>query len=136
MPANDPRPALEAALYSRLDGQLAVEVFNTQAPPETATPFVIFQEQAATHMHTFGTRNAGSDYVYAVKAIVEGWDPLPADNISALIDAALDDGALSVTGFGVGQCRREADVTFNEVEPGGRAFSHRGGLYRIVLYPA
>jgi hypothetical protein len=133
--------ALETGLYSALTGGTALaallagsaSVYNVLAPQGAALPYVVFNWMTETPSHTFGGV-ALEDFQYQVKGVTEGPSMKRAGEIRDAIDNLLDDGIISVSGYGTRYIRRISGVSYAETVDGQR-FNHRGGIYRIMLDP-
>ena len=125
----------DAAVYATLNVTALTNlatggVHNTIAPAGTIAPWVIFQMQSKVDTHSFNGRFANS--LYTVKAVVDMVWPKEAEDIDTQIDTLLEDASLSITGYTLVLCRRESDITFQDVAQPGKTFQHVGGLYRII----
>jgi len=131
--------ALETALYSKLTDGTALtaklagtaSVYNQIAPRGAAMPYVVFGLQGGGDENITPARF--KNLVYSVKAVSES-SMKSAGEIDAEIDNLLHKGTLSVTGWGVMWCMREADYRYTETTAEGRNVWHVGGNYRIRLY--
>lgn len=119
-----------AALVSALGG---TAIYQWIAPENSDPPYVIFNQQSGTPVHTFGGVAIEND-VYTVRAVTAGPSAAQAGTIAGLIDAALADKPLSITGFNHLFLRRVSDVDFPELVSGIR-YSHRGATYRVMSDP-
>lgn len=113
-------------------------VYFEEAPPGSKR-FVIVSLVDEHDEPMFGTR-AFEDGLYLVKAV--GFDsektPLPAATMkdaAARIDALLDQGTLTVSGYGLMMMRRESRVRTAEVDDVDASirWQHRGGRYQVVV---
>lgn len=131
--------AVTAALYSKLssDGTLTgmlagtTAVYQGVAPAGAATPFVVFDTQAAVDTYVLGGR-ATEDYLFLVKAITKGRSAARAGTIADRVDAVLTDGTLSVSGQNHLYLRREGQIRYEEIDQGD-TYWHVGGQFRIVV---
>ena len=128
------RVNLDSAVYEKLTitavtNEAVGGVFNQMAPEGTQTPFVVFQAMSKVDDYWSYTGRGGTA-VYMIKVIDESRWPKAASDIDTQIDSAMQDVALSVTGYALLQCRRESDIYLVENSE-GRTFQHIGGLYRI-----
>ena len=105
-------------------------VFNGVAPQGTEPPFVVFSAMAKTDDY-FAYSERGGQAVYMVKAIDRSPWPKSAGDIDTQIDSALQDAALSISGYSLISCRREEDIYLVE-DLSGVMYQHVGGLYRII----
>ena len=127
------RSALDTAMFNALNvaGVLAAApggVYNTVAPAGAAPPYVVFQAVTKVDDYSFGARYAQA--TYQVIAVSRNPWPKEAADIDDDIDTALQDVALSITGYTALRCRRENDIYFQE-EVGGVLYHKIGGGYRI-----
>ena len=128
------RVNLDSAVYEKLNitavtNEAVGGVFNQMAPEGPQTPFVVFQAMSKVDDYWSYTGRGGTA-VYMIKVIDESGWPKAAADIDTQIDSAMQDVALSVTGYALLQCRRESDIYLVENSE-GRTFQHIGGLYRI-----
>lgn len=106
-------------------------VYWEEAPPG-ATRFVIVSLVDAVDEPQFGGR-AYEDAVYLVKAVALSTAGANIQAAAARIDALLEDGTLTVSGYTYMAMHREARVRMTEVDdddPSLRWY-HRGGHYRV-----
>jgi hypothetical protein len=124
---------LDKAIYTQLTTTAAVtgyvgsRSYNLQAPQEATEPYVIFSKMSGTSDYLFGSTK-GRSYAYLVKGVAKSRYPKAAGDIDDAIENAMENAALAVSGWTTIYCRREMDVSFAEEE-----YTHRGGVYRIVL---
>ena len=128
------RVNLDSAVYENLNitavtNEAVGGVFNQMAREGTQTPFVVFRAMSKVDDYWSYTGRGGTA-VYMIKVIDESGWPKAAADIDTQIDSAMQDVALSVTGYSLLQCRRESDIYLVENSE-GRTFQHIGGLYRI-----
>jgi hypothetical protein len=140
--------ALDSAMYSTLAASTAItaltnggtaspSVYHFLAPEGADPPYVIYQTQApSVPFRTHGYPIVYEDVTMTVKAVTEGHSALQAGTIASNIAALLNGSVLSITGHTVLMLRREMDVDYYEVLPGGQRYHHRGGQYRIWAAPA
>lgn len=139
--------AFGAALYSKLSNTAALtsllsggtaspSVYEIMAPQSSDPPYVVFQAQApSTPQRTLSGGTAYENALYTVKGVTESWSAASAGTIADKIDAALDNAALTVTGYTHMTCHRVQNVDYVEVVEGKR-FNHRGAVYRLMADPA
>jgi len=133
---------IDAAIVTKLqtDATLAAllqsgtSVFVDEAP-SGATQFVIVSLVDEVDEPQFGGR-AFEDALYLVKAVE--LSTVAVKNIKAAaarIDALLEQGSLTVTGYSLALLRREARIRITEVDDVDSSirWAHRGGHYRIVM---
>ena len=117
--------ALLASSTSAYEG--AVPQVTSGQGDADSLPAVVYANQSGIRHYTFdGQRYA--DMRWLVKGVSHSRWPNEAGQIDGQIDAALHDAALSITGWTLLYCRREADVSYPEGE-----YFHRGGIYHIHL---
>ena len=142
-----PIDAFDKAIYDKLTGATALtsllaggtanpSVYPAPAPQNANAPYVVYQAASPSVPQRVmgGGGVAYENAVYIVKAVAEGPSAGLAGTIAVQIDAALDNQALTITGYTAMACLREQDIDFPEVE-GGITFRHRGGLYRVMADP-
>ena len=130
--------ALETALYTQLTGGTALtallagttSVYNTQAPPGAAFPYVVFN--LASGLTENVDDNERDDLYYTVKGV--GTATMgQVGNIAAQLDSLLHKQSLSVSGYTNLWQRRTARVQYAEVDA-GITYYHQGGTYRFRLH--
>lgn len=124
--------ALGSALYSKLSGAgtaQGVNLYYALAPQGSVpAPYAIVQQQASVDDYAFGSyREVSADYV--VKIVSDDEYPTGSYALYDLYDAALQDAALSVSGWSVLRVRRVSRIEYQDT----RKFWHVGGLFRIDL---
>lgn len=128
------RLQVDKAMFAALNVQTVLGVapggvHNSMAPQGTQPPYVIFQAMSKDDVHCFALR--GAEMVYMVKAVTKHPWPKGAMDIDTVLDTALEDAALSITGYNHLLCRRQSDIYLTE-ESGGEIWQHVGGLYRVI----
>ena len=128
------RSNLDTAMFKTLNVQAITDVatggvHNSVAPPNIKAPYVIFQAVSKLDEHSFSGRFGNA--VYIVKAISKSPWPKEAGDVDTQIDTALEDAALSITGYTLLYCRRESDFYAVE-EEGSEVWQHVGGYYRVI----
>tara|TARA_Y100000310_G_scaffold316274_1_gene367773 strand:+ start:152 stop:583 length:432 start_codon:yes stop_codon:yes gene_type:complete len=105
----DVRKVLDDGLYAGLQAAAALRdygIWNTMPPPYEESPrdrngrmrpFIVFQQTDERMESTFGSRTFASEYM--VKAVSQSRWPKEAATISSLIDTAMEDISLTVSGF-------------------------------------
>lgn len=134
---------IDAALYTKITGTAAITgllasataVFNHLAPQSTDEPYVVFGQQAAVPEFTFGGV-AYETLTYMVKGVTKGPSGKVAGSIASQVDAALNDGTLTISGYSLMYCRRASAIDYVEAGPAGVVYHHRGALYDIWADPA
>jgi hypothetical protein len=124
--AND-IPALGSAINSVLDTAGTVNVYWALAPQGGTPPYCIFNRQAAADGYTFSSHNVTADYL--VKVISNRQWPSEAAQIYSHLHAAIQDAALTVTGYTALRCRRTATLEYMDSEH----YWHVGGIYRVEI---
>ena len=129
------RDVVEDALYTVLNVQSVLDkatggIWNTQVPQNVDPPWVVFQAVSKLDDYpTFTIR--GANALYMIKAVSDSPYPKEASAIDTLVDAVLQNAALSITGFSLLWCRRESDIYLTEAR-GGVNWTQTGGMWRIV----
>lgn len=100
------------------------------------TRFVIVKLMSHTVERMFGGK-AYEAPVYLVKAVESGSGTVNTKAAAARIDAILDDGTLTVTGYGLMKMQLEEYVRYAEPDPDNAdaRWQHRGGMYSIWVSP-
>ena len=129
--------ALLTTLYSTLNGDAALlalatgGVWQEQAAPKTAPPFVIFYPvPGAGPQHVLGGDEAYTDVMIGAKGVALNADV--AEQIRERLQQLLANAAISVTGYNVMSFLRSQDFVFHE-EIAGTTRYHRGDYYRGQL---
>lgn len=127
--------AVDTALVAKLQGSAAVTsaapggIYQDVAPHGVAEPFVIVTLQA--HTDEYSTSNGHLEVGrYLVKAVGQGEHSLAVATAAAAIHAALQNQAISATGYTSMECHREERIRYVEVD-GAVRYQHRGGIYAI-----
>ena len=135
--------ATAVGLFNTLTGATALTglltlgtagVFQDLAPEGAVPPYVVFNAQSPSVPQYTYTAVAFENTIYQVKGVTQGPSKAAGGTIAHQIDAALNDAAVTVTGYTLLKCRRLQDVDFTEVVSGVR-FSHIGGLFRVWVDP-
>lgn len=130
---------LDALIVSKLEAAADVTaiatggVFHRLAPEGTVPPYVVFFQQSEIPAYTLGKRSS-TVYMVVVKAVVEGYDQVPAQTLDAAIDAALTDqlDGIQLDAGVLASCRRANGIDYVEQDD-GRYLQHRGGSYRVMV---
>lgn len=130
---------IDAALVAKLGADatlLAIctnGVYIDEAPPG-ATKFVIVSLVDEVDEATFGGR-AYEDALYLVKAVTLSTSKANIKDAAARIDALLEDGTLSVSGYTHMVMHREERIRITEVDDidASIRWYHRGGRYRVQM---
>ena len=129
---------IDSALVAKLSGDVQLTtlmpdgVFFDQAP-QGATKFVLLSIVDEADFPIFQKRGF-EDHTYLVKAVELSSSGANVKTAAARIDALLEGGTLTVTGYNVIVMQRVARVRATEVDdvdPSIR-WQHRGGRYEIV----
>ena len=131
-----PVTALETGLYSKLSGNSALTtalggtlIYNKIAPQGTTGKYVIFQWQGGGDENDTPTRSRDPVYaVFGIDTTIEG-----AATIDGLIDTALREQTLTVSGWTNYHTVRESDINIVEPNTGETPIFRCGGLYRIRI---
>lgn len=139
--------ALDSAVYTALTASTAItsqtsggtaspSVYHWLAPEGSDPPYVIYQTQSPSLPYrTHGYPVVYEDVTLTVKGVTEGHSALAAGSIASSIASLLNGSVLTITGYTVLLLRREQDVDYLEVLPGGQRYHHRGGQYRVWAAP-
>lgn len=132
--------ALDKAVYSKLTGSTALcalvggtanpRIFNTYAPQDTVTPYVVFQKQGGGHFADTPHENVAP--IYMSKAVGGGLSDCV--DIEVEITSALDRQDLSIDeadGYAHYATFKQGHLHFAEEIGGGSILFHIGGLYRV-----
>ena len=115
-----------SALTTELGGTL---IYNGQAPQDPGDKFVVFNWAGGgdENLTPHRTRNV----VYTVQAVATTWND--AATVDRLIDAALHEQTLTVSGWTNFWTAREDDINYIEQDAGGNPIFHVGAQYRIRI---
>jgi hypothetical protein len=132
------------ALYGKLAGDTTLNnllatppsgysksIYDSEAPPQAAYPFVIFFKQAGTPTEAFGDPDAFDTDVWLVKGVDKAASADTVEAIQARVQVLLNDTTLSISGAELEYLRRESDVQFSEVRD-GVTYRHAGAQYRLI----
>ena len=131
-----PTTALETGLYNKLKASSALItalggtlIYNKIAPQGTTGKYVIFQWQGGGDENDTPTRSRNPVYtVFGIDNTVEG-----AAALDGLIDTALHEATLTVSGWNNYHTVRESDINIMEPNTGKTPVFRCGGLYRIMI---
>ena len=128
------RDEVEDAIYTVLNVQSVRAratggVWNTQVPKEIKPPWVEFQTFSKTDDYpTYTIR--GVSGLYRILAVSDSPYPKEATEIDSLVDAVMQNAALSMSSYSLLWCRRESDFSDNPNREGSM-WTRQGGLWRI-----
>lgn len=133
---------VENALLAKLgaDGALLALAPNGvywDDAPAGSTRFVIVSLATERDEPMFGAR-AFEDALYLVKYVALSTAAGNPKDAAARIDALLENGTLTIPGYGLMTMHREERVRVTEVDAVDRSirWQHRGGRYRVVVSPS
>lgn len=123
----------EKFLYAAIDAVVTCSIHVDAAPPGTALPVVIFQQQSSRDVTTGDANRLFTEFIYLVKKCDKAsYQTLETD--IDLIDAALhkqlDVSIGTPAAGGVLSCVRERTFQMSEPTATGTIY-HRGAYYRI-----
>ena len=137
----DVHNALDTAIYALLSADSTLNVYGiyNTSPPDFdeipkgeqshQLPIIIFQLMDAPIASTFGSRGFLCEYM--VKAISRSRWPKEATAISSLIDTAMEDASLSVSGFTHLWSVRTGTIYFQETSR-QIIYTHAGGIFQLM----
>lgn len=106
-------------------------IYDTQAPPETALPYLIVQFMGGGVRPITPRRKM--DLVFVVKAVSKGPNAAASWDIIDRVDYLLDNHALAVTGYTTYWLKRESpDINYIE-SAGGDVYRHVGTTFRLRM---
>jgi len=128
-------------VVSMLGGTVAgygKSIYHDSAPSAAQFPFIVMNKQVGTPTYAFGDLQAtagtaavfDSD-IWMIKAVDNLATADRAEQISARVQALLNDGSLSISGARQLYLRRESDLEYEEVVD-GVTYHHVGSLYRLI----
>ena len=128
------RDLIDGALYTKLNvaavTDLADGPYNTVAPNEAESPYVLFSLQSMNR-DDWAFDGEGCEALYLVKVVFQSGWPHAQEAVDTQIIAALHDQTLTVSGGTNIYIRRQTDIRYSE-EIGGRRWWHCGGSYKII----
>ena len=130
--------AIDAALSAKLLGDatlmaLVPDGVYMDIAGGHATRFVIVSLMSALDTAMFQGR-AFESAVYLVKAVEKGTSGLNAKAAAARIDALLEQGTLTITGYVLMSMARTERIRYTEVDQESDArWQHHGGLYSVQV---
>lgn len=122
------KQALVATL--RADNTLKAAIHGIHegfAPETTEYPFVVYNNVFAPYDFAWGSAMLRT----AFDVVVFSENSVEANNIDALVIAALNEKQLSVTGQSTLICRRVNDLSSKDVDEEGKTIYQIGGTYSI-----
>lgn len=119
-----------SAIYARLDGQLSGSVYHVLAPQSSTPPYVIYQLQSGLDEYAFGT-SSGVSFDYVIKAVSDRLWPRQALDLYGSAHTAINQYALTVTGYTGLRCERRSVIAPYQ-DPDG--YWHAGGVYRVDVW--
>lgn len=129
-----PITALETGLYNKLKASSALitelggtVIYNKLAPQSPAAKYVIFQWQGGGEENDTPTRSRS--VLYGVYGVANQQSEAAA--IDSLIEDALHEQTLTITGWANYQCVRETDINVVDPNSGMVAKYRVGAIYRI-----
>lgn len=130
--------ALDAAIYSRLQGSASTylsgttAIYHIQAPEGAALPYIVWNLQGGGDENLDANRT--KNLVVFIRAYARGAGSAAlAGTIDNQIDAALHLNPLTVSGWTNIWLARETDIESVELEPNGTPIYTAGGLWRVRL---
>lgn len=127
------RLAGDATLANLVGGTASPRIYSDVAPSDAATPYIVYQNQAAADVRGIGTVTIMVDALYLIRGVA------PTDTYGAALAQIADriqtllHGVAGTAGTGrVLACLREAPFHLPETRD-GKLWRHLGGIYR--LYP-
>ena len=122
--------AMGSAIYSVLNAAGTVSVYQDIAPQGGTPPYAIFGRLVANDTHHMAAGESGVDADYMVKVISNRTYSGEAQTIYGHLHDAMDNAALSVSGYTLLRCRRDSTLSFRDDEE----FWHVGGIYGISIH--
>ena len=122
--------AMGSAIYSTLNAAGTVSVYYALAPQGGTPPYAIFQRSSATDTYHMATGQSGVEADYVVKVVSNRHYPGEAHEVYGHLHAAMQDAALTVSGYSSLRCRRATSLEYRDEE----GFWHVGGSYSIDIH--
>lgn len=121
--------AFASAVYTALGGTAAnPPAYYAIAPQGSTPPYTVFQRMSASDEYTFDSSGVGADYM--VKVISNRQWPGEAYNTYGTVHTAIQNAALSISGYTALRCERRTTIEFQDNDK----FWHVGGIYRIEAW--
>lgn len=103
--------------------------------PQAATKFVIVSQMS--HEDSYEENQSATEtFTYLVKAVAKDTSGADTKTAAARIQTLLQDGTLAPTGYRLMNMQRTERIRMTEDDAGSNfRWSHRGGLYAVMLEP-
>lgn len=132
---------IDAAIVAKLVNDAPLMALMTDGvyfdiAAKSKTKFVIVSLLSALDVGMFRGR-AYETPIYLVKAVALSTTGADVKAAAARIDALLEQGTMSVTGYGLLAMHRTERVRYTEVDQeNDNRWQHRGGMYEVQAAPA
>lgn len=133
--------AIDEALSAKLQNDATLMAIATggiwfDEAKQNADRFLIISLLTEFDEPMFNAR-AFEDATYLVKYVEKGTSGLNTKAAAARIDALLEQGTMTVVGYGLMAMRRVERVRYVEVDDVDRSirWQHRGGRYQVMVSP-
>jgi hypothetical protein len=113
-------------------GTVDMKFYEGFAPSDTDYPFVVYSLVYAPYDFVWGAHTIRT----AFDINVYSGNPVDANNIDALVLAALHDQDIVVSGQSTLLCRRVGDLSSQDVDAEGKKIYQIGGTYEIWTHQA
>lgn len=120
------------AADATLTGLAPGGVWYETAPQNTSEPFVIVSQLASEDDWVLPATRRFDDRRYLVKAVQQSASASGTDAAAARVDALLEAGTITATGYQTVLMRREVRVRYLERD-GDLRWQHSGGEYRVLM---
>lgn len=134
--------AVAEAIYAKLAAGTAITallpdgtagIHYAQAPENAEHPLLLYYEVSDVPAYRLGRSRAWTDHRFTVEAITESPSFRTAKELADLVDAALSDQSLSVSGVDAMLCERIDAIPDRPETVGGTRFNHAGFDFRISV---
>lgn len=132
--------AVDTALVGKLTADATLAglapggVYFEVAPQGVAEPFVVVQQMTHEDSYQLARSAAFESFLYLVKAVQASTSGATVQACADRIQALLQNGSLSATGYVLTLMQREERIRYVEIdEQRDQRYQHRGGLYRVQV---
>jgi hypothetical protein len=134
--------AIDAAVITKLQADaalmaIAVDGIYFDIARHGATRFVLMKRQSHEDIDMFNGA-AFEEFVYSIQAVTLNTTGADTQTAAGRIQVALQDAALTATGYTVTRCRRIGHIRYQEADDDNMdaRWQNWGGLYSIWASPA
>lgn len=127
----------DATLTALIGGSVTPRIYFGLAPEGATLPYVIVNLQASSDVQGFCLPRIATLPLFQVKVVCDGPPTSSVRTIADRIDLILGEAVAEVSQSYVFSGRRESSIEYVEMKRDASSyFTHSGGLYRLIVYPA